>query len=322
MVELMVSIAVLSILVLMLSDVFNRTSRAWMTGETGIERRREARAIIDFITTELRDAALPVTEPPPPADLAVPKIKLPDDPTKSQAQLQFVVNPPGLPIDYRNGDAIFWQAPIATEQTFGDMAEVGYFVKWLMNTSGVGRPVLCRFFVNPSRLREGKIEENPDYLIYNKNDPSSWLNPAEIDKATRVTKESGYLGLFSENVIGFWVRSYGLDGNELDRSFDSRIGYSGKFRFRTQNGTIREDPEMRYLPASVVISLVQIDSRGAVMLDTVWQEIRDLTRQPTIHDAKEFYERFSAMAKNSPKLQTLLPYLRITSTEVHLKNAR
>jgi prepilin-type N-terminal cleavage/methylation domain-containing protein len=143
-VELMASIAVLTILVLMLSTLFNSASRAWITGESSTERRGSVRALADYIAVEMQGALLPVE-----GVSAVGK-----------ANLQFILNPSQVPQDCRNADAIFWQAPLATETSSGDIAEIGYFVKW---PAGQGtRPTLCRFFVNPSVVDiNGSPSPNP-----------------------------------------------------------------------------------------------------------------------------------------------------------------
>jgi uncharacterized protein (TIGR02599 family) len=61
-VELLVSTAILALLVTLLGGIFSQVSRAWITGEGGIERRRSARAMTDFITAELRGVPAPVSD--------------------------------------------------------------------------------------------------------------------------------------------------------------------------------------------------------------------------------------------------------------------
>ena len=307
-VELLVSIAVLSLLVVLLGGVFSQVSRAWIVGEGSIEKQRGARALADFIGAELRGAMLPLEK------------RATNSPPKGN--LQFVINPPTsqVPVDYRNADTIFWQAPLATETSFGDLAEIGYFVQWDETDPVSPRPALCRFFVNPSRASDASsgnpadpsgrplVEPNLDFLIYDA-DPRKWLSEGLLNKYAPATKKSGYLGLFAENVVGFWVRAYGVDGAQLPRSFDSRTGYpAGAPRY--------------YLPGRVQVSFAQIDSHHAQRLAPVWETVRDLSRDTATRDAGEFVAAMRAAADQHGALRAILPGIRIYTTEVHLENAR
>ncbi|MBW8863455.1 MAG: prepilin-type N-terminal cleavage/methylation domain-containing protein [Verrucomicrobia bacterium] len=169
-VELMVATAVLSVMVLMLMEVLNRTSSAWTLGQAQAERRQSARSVADVIARELEPALMPV-----------------------------------------------WQAPIAADRSRGDVAEVGYFLKWKLPVpndpkNDVWRPQLCRFFVNPT--------ERDNYLIL--TNPTQWLSVDLLDSVAPATAGSGYAGLFAENVIGFWVRCYDKNGQCL-KDYDSRV---------------------------------------------------------------------------------------------------
>ena len=254
-VELMVSVSVLLVLVLLFSNLFNHANNAWTVGQGNAERRRNVRALADFIGLEMQAAILPV------GDLA----------SNKGGNVQFIVNPPAaqVPDDYRSADAVFWQAPLATETSQGEIAEIGYFVKW-----DGDRPMLCRFFVNPSVTSGGTTAANPDYLIYD-TDPKKWLSQTLLDKVAPATKAAGYAGLFAENVVGLWVVCYGADGQvntpaKNGAKFDSREGYD------LNKGTAPVD--QRYLPASVRISLAQIDSRYAARLAPAVTSLRQLVK--------------------------------------------
>ena len=114
----MTSIVILTMLVAMLAGIFHQVSTTWVQGEGNIERRRGARALTDYIGVELQGAMLPAE-----GGAVLP----------GKSNLQFLINPPPgqVPDDCRNADAIFWQAPLATETSFGEIAEIGYFVRWV-----------------------------------------------------------------------------------------------------------------------------------------------------------------------------------------------
>jgi prepilin-type N-terminal cleavage/methylation domain-containing protein len=307
-VEVLVAMSVLSALVLLYGSIFNGASKAWIAGGGNTERRRNARALTDYIANEMKGALLPVET------LS----------NSGKGNLQFMINPPSgqVPGDYKFADTVFWQAPLATEATFGDIAEVGYFVKWDTSAANDPRPQLCRFFVNPSSTEtSGTIVPNPNYLIFDQS-PTRWLSGSLIDAVAPATKASGYLGLFGENVIGFWIRSYGLDGQELPRSFDSRTGYDCQFKSTSPSGIKQTWTEKRYLPARVQVSIAQVDSHYAPRLGLGASRLRQIVQAPDIHDATEFLAKFRQDATSSAVLAPLLPGVRIYSTEVQLSNAR
>jgi hypothetical protein len=298
----MVAISILSVLVVLFSGVFSQVSRAWITGEGDFERRRSVRALADFIGSELQGAMLPV-------ETIV---------TTGKGNLQFIVNPPSsqVPDDYRNADAIFWQAPLATETSQGEIAEVGYFVKWDNSNPGSERPLLCRFFVNPSVTSGAGSVLNPDFLIYN-SDPKKWLSQPLLDKVAPASKSSGYTGLFAEGIVGLWVRCYRLDGAEAPTAangakFDSREGYD------LNKGVAPVD--QRYLPGSVQISLAQIDSHYASRLAPAASSIRTMAKSSK--DAQDFLSKLTTNASSSKPMAAILPGVRIYSTEIQLLNAR
>ncbi len=195
-IELLVATAILSLMAVMLMEVLNRTSAIWTSGQTQTDRRQSVRSVADVISRELQPALMPVD----PAD---------------QTSVQFLLNPPAISADLRNPDALFWQAPIASDQSWGDMAEVGYFLKWdapdPAKPMDTWHPRLCRFFVNPT--------DKDHYLIL--KTPTAWLTTDIINQVAPANQSSGYTGLFAENVIGFWARCYDKNGAVLN-TYDSR----------------------------------------------------------------------------------------------------
>ena len=313
-VELMVAVSVLSILVLMFSSIFSSASRAWITGSGNVERRRNVRALTDFIGNELKAAMLPVQTVN----------------NSSSGDLQFVVDPSStqVPADYQNADCVFWQAPLATESSYGDIAEIGYFVKWVPDDSNSRVPkdpvpTLCRFFVNPSSKdpTSGVLTVNSNYKIFDP-DKNSWLTPPIIDRVAPAKASTGYLGVFGENVVGLWIRCFGLDGRELPQNFDSRVGYTCNMQQTDIHGNTQAWQETRYLPAKVEVSIAQVDSHYAPRLAAATAAIRTLTSSGSIRSAEQFLQAFRQQAAGNKPLSALLPGMRIYSTEVQLTNAQ
>ena len=315
-VELLVSMTVLSIIVVMLASLLNVSLRTWGTVESDSERHRSGRALTDFIGRELRQAMIPVG--------SMVTAGTPAPATNTVTNLQFLIDPRDSVSsnDYYNADAIFWQAPLATENTYGDIAEVGYFVKWITNGS-TNTPTLCRFFVNPSTVdSSGAVGQNSNFQIYTNQ---VWLTPDLLAKVAPADNQigpagtkNGYAGLFAENVIGFWVRSYGIDNSELSPNhteFDSRKGYPLKM-----GAGATAVGRQQYLPALVKISIAQVDSKYGARLTAAKSTIRPLVNAAV--DATAFQSAAQSAASQSVVMRTLLPGIRIYSTDVYLDNAK
>jgi hypothetical protein len=201
------------------------------------------------------------------------------------------------------------------------LAEIGYYVKW--TTTGQNTlPTLHRFFVNPDAgdpasggsNSAGPSGVNSNYLIYKQQ---NWLSNTLLDNVSPADQDHGYVGLFAENVVGLWVRPYGLDGVELTaNSFDSRAGYTCSFDVPGQ----ARWKDKRYLPAMVKVSVAQLDANYQSRLGPVGAQVQKLAN--TSHTAAEFLSSFRATADTSPALRSLLPGLQIYSTDIPLANSR
>ena len=228
--ELLVAISVLSILSLALLAISGGATNIWSQGISDNEARLRSRAVLDYIGCELRQASLAVNQ----ASMA----------SLGKPTLQFLINPSSVNLKYPQN--IFWQAPIATDDhSQGDMAEVGYFIRWGVNNHAN----LCRYFVNPTTTT--------DYLIYSASS-GTWVTggtsalsgsgtAGDLDKVAPADKAHQYQGLFLENVLGLWVQAYAVDGTALSLPYNSS-----------------SPPNPAHpLPASVVISIVVLDDASA-----------------------------------------------------------
>ncbi len=235
-VELLVSTAVIAVLLIMLAQVSGVVGDTWSQVQGRAERRQHGRALVDQIGRELRAATLPVD------GLA----------GRDTANLQFVMNPPGLGASFKHPHALFWQAPVATDASRGDMAIVGYFVKW--DTSGdATRARLCRLFLNPGEA---------GHRIYERGGADRWMTDELLNTLAPADREHAYRGLFAENVIGLWTRCLDGQGNVIQNvaggGYDSRLDYTAQ---SWTNVTVMHRAPV--LPYSVEVSLVLLDSRAA-----------------------------------------------------------
>ncbi|XHR31063.1 MAG: type II secretion system protein J [Chthoniobacteraceae bacterium] len=293
-IEVLVATTILTLIVAMLGGVVSTVGASLRTATGRSECGLSARAIADYIQTDLKAALLPLN-------------------TSDTANLQFILNSSAIPDKYKIGDALFWQAPVANDTTFGDIAEVGYFVKWVTDDRSKPVPILCRFFVEPA-----DSSSTSNYKIY--QDPAAWLNQTTVDAAAPGTVDQNYTGLFAENVVAIWFRC--LDGQGkayAGRTFDSR------------NSIADSDGNVRRLPSSVQVSFVLLDSRASArltaasqtilvaMANTVGDEI-DATANAdgTLSPA----ERFVSKALSDSSLRSISGGLKSHTTTVSLVNAR
>lgn len=307
--EMLVATAVLALMVALLANVVSGVSSAWSNSIGRSERSASARAIADFIRSDLTTALIPIDE-------------------ASQTNLQFVLNPASLSREYKNGDALFWQAPIATNRELGEIAEVGYYVRWA-SRKDTPVPILCRFFVNPAtKDSSGAAVANPNFLIH--TEPTNWINNDLIEAIAPGISTMGatvrYDGLFAENVVAIWFRCLDSQGKAFSRDFDSRIGQEDSF----------PDPDTgkklwRRLPCSVQVSFALLDPRAGQRLNQALQTPLCMLAEQTaatieagglddhtVSPAREFVER----AGGDPELHLIVPHLRPFTTTVHLSNSK
>lgn len=207
MLELMVSTAIFMLLVVVLASISNQALKTWSQNENKSDLREKARNALDLMGRELRQATLPVDR----SDLL---------------SLQFVVNP-SISSTVKNRDAIFWQAPIATSRSKGDLAVVGYFVR--RGAGEVG--TLCRLFINP---------DDSDYA------PSAGVTDALLNSEAPADEPNNFKGLFLENVPGMWVTAYS----------DATTPYAADYNSRVE----------QKFPKRVEITLALMDKKGALLV--------------------------------------------------------
>jgi prepilin-type N-terminal cleavage/methylation domain-containing protein len=191
-VEILVAVAILTIFGLTLCSLFSESTSIWIRGQNENDYRNRARAALNYIKRDLQVANLAANQP-----------SLAGSPT-----LELMTDPPGT-VGFP--DSFFWQAPIATDdRSEGDMAEVGYFVRWIN-----GRGTLCRFFVNPS--------DPASYKVYS-GSPGQWISQAFLDQVAPGTSASLYRGLFLNDIVGLWIQVFpdpALSTSAYTNPFDS-----------------------------------------------------------------------------------------------------
>ena len=278
---------ILILLVAILSNIFSSVSKTSQLGYSNNERMQNILAITDFIRTDLRSALLPVNR-------------------TDTNNLQFVAL--GNPNPYTtncNPHAVFWQAPVATDQTLGDVAEVGYFVRWNTDKPSNPRPYLCRFSAENSAAAPLPIYSSP----------ASWLTDPIINAAAPADIAHAYQGLIAENVVALFVQCLDAKGQPITKNasgnpfanalFDSRQGFASSTNTNAACA----------LPPIVRLGFVLIDSGSA---NRIGANEQTALRGLSATDAASYVS--AALA--SPQLKSISQGLRSSQIEVNLMNAR
>jgi type II secretory pathway component PulJ len=277
-VELLVAMTVLSILVFVLLAMLSSLTNIWQEGQAHNERRTVAQAVLDRMSRDISQAALPMVQ-------------------GNTNTLDFVINPTWVTAN-QYPQSIFFQAPVATDGgTNGNLAVVGYFIQWVNGSPGT--PTLSRILINPS---------SPVYFV-DSGTPNAWISNNLLTNAP-ATSAKNYAGLLAENVIGLWIQALDPSGNPITQStftkgeqFDSRYPYLYTNYGLTDNGNATVSTNMASaLPASVQIAIAVIDSRTAKRLTAIPSHY-------TItgnfwNDIQNFYTNLPAAVYKGTEIQT------------------
>ena len=233
--ELLVATAVFVALGLILVSIAGSLSSFWQMGISHNERRTSVLAAFSRMARDLRFAAAPINP--------------------ASTNFQFVINPTNVGTNYRLPQAAFWQAPVASDRTSGDMALVGYFVQWVAESNG-SVPKLCRLLIDSTNYQYRK--------------PSTWVDDALIASNAPANKAWSYEGQLAENILGIWMQPLDQAKRPITNNasnvayangeFDSATGY----RTVLTNGTNSVPYTFASaLPASVEVAVVAVDARTA-----------------------------------------------------------
>lgn len=276
--ELLAAMTITLLLVTILAQVVSSVTTAWNRGNGDSERRQNARALTDFIARELRAAIIPLNATS----------------NSTLSNLQFILNPDKVGSSNRNSSALFWQAPVATDSSASDLAEIGYFVRWV--PGNVPQARLCRFFVNPSDAK--------NYLIYSGSNSTQWVSDTILSSVAPADSQSGYVGLFAENVAGFWARCLNADGSvaaKATEQYDSRNTHA--------------------LPYCVEISILLLDSHSAsIMNSSLQSQLIKLVNSAV--NADDCASKILTNAQTTPGMNVIAQGARAHTVRVYLENAR
>jgi len=213
-VELLVSMAVLSTMMLLLFGFFDQATKAWSSSEKKIDAFREARAALYFLRRDLNSLLL--TE-------NLPMVYF-DNPTTAQNQGLFVGNPP----TQAHGDFIMFlssQAPEVLGSGQSEVCAVGYYLAYWRTSSGSGQNAinnasfqLHRYFFdsdetwNNSGAGASTASGLFPFLQSNPNPVNGSFSGYPFAPATGTPNGDDVI---ARNVINFECRPYDEDNNPI-----------------------------------------------------------------------------------------------------------
>lgn len=288
--EVLVGMGIFSLLVAVMMQMLSQSSQLWVSSKRQVEHAVNSRAVADFLGKDLRSAL-------PPLDRT------------AKNSLQLVVNPAGLGAAYLNRDSIFWQAPVSNDLAAGDIAIVGYYVKWVTGNSGEPKSVLVRFFAQSS---DNAGKPNTHFLIYSK--PTAWVTSALLEEVAPADQANSHAGVFAENVLGLWVNPQDSRGNSVmvKGAFDSRENAYDD----DHDNDSQTPPINRIFPRWIDVSILTVDSAAASRIDDAMKA----AIQGVVTKSESAVEcRDSALATD--ELRPIHSGLRFYTTRIFLENS-
>ena len=205
--EMLVATTILVLLVVIGMGAVNGTFNLASQATQRIDANRVARESLDEIGRELSVAAVPFNR------------------QNTVSSVQLLIDPPNvLPAQaVANSDSMFWQAPLAHNRDYGNLAVVGYFV--ISDTTSTNalnwRLQLRRVYIEPET---SGTTANTNYLLYSGTNITTsgttpWLSGATAASFAPSSGSSdvsnGLSGWVADGVLAMWVRCLDKSGNPI-----------------------------------------------------------------------------------------------------------
>jgi prepilin-type N-terminal cleavage/methylation domain-containing protein len=249
-IELIVAIAILSVMGVLIMSVINNTSSITSRTAARLDANRVARECLDLIGQDLSAIRTPYANSSVNSSIG----------TGATNGLQMSVNPTSVDAKYRNPHTFFWQASVSRNQKYGNLAVVGYFVqKDLQTDTRSNRLQLRRVYVEPEN--PNSPPSSPEYLIY--SDPNNWHPTALLQKFApddaATDNANGQRGWVADGVLAMWVRSLDPLGNPITR--DS-AGAALNYTYNSRKAYIYTNSVGTNYPSGKSIASSGVNPRG------------------------------------------------------------
>lgn len=296
-VELLLSLAILSILLVVIANVIGVVQKTWVKSNSKVSQFREARMAFDALTRNITQATLNSYWQNEFANLGVDILG--DARTKAnsyvrQSELQFVCGQASTLLaggpDIYPGHAIFFQAPLGvtnmttatgamvnTENMVNLLSGRGYFVSW-GDDLGFRPGFLDPATVKP-RYRYRLMEYSPtaeSNRIYDSglrpitDHPNEWFQDAKIRlaSASEGASNRGFTRPIADNVIALIISPQVEKDNagaQVPTWIAPAFAYDSTRRDNA-GGALGTQGTQHQLPPTVKITLVAVDDAAAEMM--------------------------------------------------------
>jgi uncharacterized protein (TIGR02599 family) len=335
-VEIALSMVILSIVLLVSLQVLNQTQRAWKHGVARVEQFREARVAFETITENLRMALLNTYQAYQYNSGDTPTI--PTSQTQSpskyirQSELQFVTGQaqtllPGAQASKLVTHAIFFQARLGLSDRVGYeglnrlLCGRGYFI--MHSGNDAFRPSHVTAQSSRFRLWEYRppAEENTIYAVK----PGQWfLNaPANIITASETTAKPADTRPIAENILALIISpQVTSDDAELKKTDPWWIAPKYAYDSTVLANENSDSPQgtQHMLPPRVVVTMVAIDEASARKLADKYPDSMPQLVPP---------DAFTLRANRQKDLKALETKLRseqlnyqVFSTTINMRNSK
>jgi len=317
-IELMVSMGILSILLLMMTAVLSKIQDSWNFSEARIGEFREARVAFDLLSKNLSQATMNTY-----LDLKVDKNNVPEGYEKT-SELQFLTIPAkqitGTSNFQLTGQALFFQAPLGFSTRFRNLNNLfngrGYFVGYgddqLFRPSFVKSAPKYRFrlieFRPPAEANEVFEDGMEERLADQRQKFTKWFN-----QSGGIGRFQDYLNPLAENIITLVVAPRDSLSEVGQKENDTYSEIAPGYQFNSNSDKASFDKYSQQVPPLVRVTMVAIDEAAAVRLadrsgatmpalvsDSLFQNTRDyqkdvLALDQSLNDQKIKHKIFSTL---------------------------
>lgn len=310
--ELLVSMSILSIMMLFVFSVLDTTQRVYSDSQAKVEQFREARVAFEAVTRRLEQATLNTYW----------DYNDPVSPTRyvRQSELHFVAGPAEkllteAPLSRKLGHAVFFQAPMgisdapAYQQMATALNEWGYFLTYEPDSTIEATPGFLRTrLTERKRCRLMEFRSPTERLsVYTPpsgapsgykgltaaafQDATAWFNHAGLLKDSTTSPATLVSRPIAENIIAFIIspRTPVPPASTTEHDYNVAPQYYYDSRcFLVDSGSPKAGVTRHQLPPTVEVTMVALDEKSANRYESDTQSTGDLVEATWFQNVKDY----------------------------------
>lgn len=326
-VEMLAAITIFSLIAVMIFTIISNTANITSSTTARLDTTRVARECFDLIGNDLRVL-------PPPYNNRIAYTLNPSLDLTKTSSIQMLLNNPGTGStpsgieNYSYPHSIFWQAPLARNKNYGNLAVVGYYLlRDLQANPKNTRLQLRRLYVEPE-VPADPPPASANYLIYDQ--ANAWCPSALLKKFAPDTlaedNSNGQKGWVADGVLAMWIRCLDSRGQPIVTKADGAAitppySYNSRDSYRYSDTSL-SPAAIRYpesqsaaLPSYIEVALVCIAPKDMVRITSLptasatnpanfYDEVEIFTKgarsmNPGVKSIESFYRKFRIYSTSS-----------------------